>query len=120
MFTKNPLRLPLAGGSSSRERMLKVSRGNGELFGAIITLARRSDYLWNVTRLQQRGNRRCRESRVLYNTYWERVYTIAYTGCRSYPTETISSIRYTVPRVLSLLSPFGKRRFNVNRSPFDG
>jgi len=77
MFTKNPSRLPSAGGSSSKERMLKVSRGNGELFGAIITLARRSDYLWNVTRLQQQhGNRRCRESRVLYNTYWKRVYTI--------------------------------------------
>jgi len=121
-FGKNPLWLPSVGRSSSRERTLKemACRGNGELSGAIITLAKRNDHLWNVTRLQQLS------SSVVADDAENRVYCTIHIGnwTSLYDRWLLfishgnnKSIRYTVPCVLSL--PSGKRRYYVNRSSFD-
>lgn len=85
--------------------MLKACRGNGELSGAIITLARRNDHLWNVTRLQQLSSSVAMQ-RIAYIVQYilgiERAYTIA--GYCLYPTETVSRFA-TLYRVFFLSYP---------------
>lgn len=72
-FRKKKLRLSSAIGHFTEKNIEDEQRKWKDailLSNAIITLARRNNHLWNVTRLQ-RGSRRCRGLHVLYNTHWE-------------------------------------------------
>lgn len=93
-FAKNPL---TSFGDRSADHQVQKEHWRRteetESYSAIITLARRNDHLWNVTRLQQeRGAAVGAADKITcivrYTLRVEWAYTIA--GFRSYPTETIS------------------------------